>query len=280
MNQEFAFLREPNARARRTRIMMFRHWACSLTLVATIADAAPATKGLFLVGGSVKENDPPVLALGSDDPSTATAATLGNLGLEVISSGEIVMAVNDDVTSLPGMNSTNVINAESLSVGGVSQWALWDFDSFDTPATGMWSTNDRSVCGTPNDLFLGGHCHFGSTTTTRTYENLPPHRQVRIRARVHFFDDWNGESVAIQVDGRTVWARAHSWCPGFLKWMCLKYGVDSCGRDTPDQLSSKAEATVAHTGSTMKLSFGSNLAVGSDACRASWGVDDVSIEVA
>jgi len=220
-----------------------------------------------------------VLAFGSD-PNLAVVATLGEKGLEIIESNQIAMTVDDVASMLPFVNATNVIHAESMSVGGVAQWALWDLDTFDTPLTGLWSTNDRSVCGTPGDLFLGGHCRFGGTTTTRIYENLPPHRKVRIRARVHFFDDWDGESLAIHLDGTTVWSRSHKWCPGFLKWMCLKYGVDSCGRDTPDQLSTKAEIAIPHSSSRLKLAFGSNFPVGSDACRASWGVDDVSIELA
>jgi len=240
--------------------------------------AAPGTKGLFLVGGSTSERDPPVLAFGPEEQATAVTS-LGD-GLQVVRQGMTEMIISPEVVQLPAIQATDAIEVEALSVGGAPQFALWDLDTFDSPTTGMWSANDRSVCGVPGDLFLGGHCRFGATTTARVYNNLPPHKRLRIQARFHFFDDWNGEAVAMQVDNSTVWSHSHSWCPGFLNWICEKYGVDSCGRDTPDTLSLKAEVTMTHTSPTLKLAFGSNLAAGSDSCRVSWGVDDVSVELA
>lgn len=265
---------------------MILMWSCALHLLIPGGDAAVGTSGLYLVGGSTAEQDPPVLQFQTEH--AALAVTLGKAGLEVLredaTRGEqtaSTAALDLEDTALPGVRVTSEMLAESMSVGGVPQWTLWDLDTFENSegVGGQWSANDRSTCGAPGDLFLGGHCRFSSTVTSRTYSQMPPHTRVRIRARVHFFDNWEGEAVAMQVDGATVWAKAHSWCPGFLKWMCLKYGLDSCGRDTPDKLSHKAEVTVSHSSPDMHLAFGSNLAVGSDACHASWGVDDVSVEL-
>merc|ERR1719167_2140676 len=128
------------------------------------------------------------------------------------------------------------------------------------------------------DTFLGGHCEFAASRTMRRYRKLPPHSRVRIRARVHFFDEWHGENIEMQVDGKAVWAETHSWCPGFLTWKCLKFGVNVCGQEKPDRLSVKAEATLQHSAYFLDVAFTSNLASGADACHASWGIDDVSIE--
>jgi len=255
-------------------------WLPALLLAVLVApcSAVPGTKGLFLVGGSKSDRDPPVLAFGPDDLSSTKVILNG--GVQVGREGMTEMVINADAVQLPVVHTSGNIVADSISVGGLRQWSLWDFDTFDTATSALWSANDRSVCGAPGDVFLGGHCKFGATTTFRQYHQLPPHKRVRVQARFHFFDDWKGEQVAMQVDNSTVWSHSHNWCPGFLNWICVKYGVNSCGRDTPDTLSVKAEVTMPHTSSTLKLAFASNLPVGSDACRVSWGVDDVSIELA
>jgi len=243
--------------------------------------AAGAPSGMFLLGGSGFPGEPPVLSFGAD-PATAAALTTAAAdtgALEVRRAGARQLAFGDKVAELPDTVSTGEVMTESISVGGVPQWYLWDLDTFDTVGTGQWTLNSRSVCGAPNDLFLGGHCRLGAASTARRYELLPPHTRVRIRARVHYFDEWHGEDVAMQVDGATVWAQAHEWCPGFLTWMCIKYGVDSCGGDTPDRLSVKVETILPHAASTLELAFTSSLPTGTDSCRVSWGVDDVSVEL-
>mmetsp|Transcript_113268 Transcript_113268/g.283708 ORF Transcript_113268/g.283708 Transcript_113268/m.283708 type:complete len:296 (-) Transcript_113268:41-928(-) len=236
--------------------------------------------GLFLVGSSGFPGEPPVLSFGRD-PATAVALTIGadGDGLEVRRAGAKQLSISEGVSELQRTVSAGEVMTESISVGGVPQWFLWDLDTFDTAGTGQWTMNARSVCGAPNDLFLGGHCRLGAASTARRYENLPPHTRVRVRARVHYFDEWQGEDVAMQVDGNSVWAQAHDWCPGFLTWMCIKYGVDACGGDTPDRLSVKVEAILPHASSTLDLAFTSSLPSGTDSCRVSWGVDDISIEL-
>lgn len=270
--------------SRRSRRLWLGAWPPSplMVLLRTALlnpqQASCGTSGLFLVGGSVYKDDPPVLTFGSD-PSATMVLTLSSAGVTLARAGVTEAAFDGEVTRLPGTTVSTEVAAELAYADGTPQWALWDLDTFDSAATGQWSVNDRSACGAPNDLFLGGHCKFGATRTERVYTQLPPHSRVRIHARVHFFDDWQGEAVAIQVDGQTVWARSHKWCSGFLQWMCLKYGVDSCGRDTPDQLSLKAEATLQHSSPSLRLAFHSDLPEGADACGVSWGVDDVSVEL-
>lgn len=236
--------------------------------------------GISLRGGGYGDGSVPAVGFGPvADVATIVATDLQSTALEVKRQGETAVAFGTQLTKLPRTVTSGGFDvAGEVAARGAPQWTLWDLDTFDTPSTGMWSLNDRGFCSSPEDHFLGGHCRFGATTTKRTY-SLPAHSRVKISARVHFIDKWEGESVSLLVHGQPVWSESHHWCPGFLKWMCEKYGIDTCGRNNPDRLSVKAEAIVAHSGPSLDIEFTSSLPAGTDACYQSWGVDDVSIEL-
>jgi len=233
--------------------------------------------GLSLVGNE-QVGTPPFVTFGSD-PAAATTVTARGDVLEVRRGGSAHITLSSEVTRLPETTADGVFTATGLSANQVPQWSLWDLDTFDAVDSNQWSLNDHGFCGSPQDSFLGGHCKFAASKTARRYTTLPPHTRVRITARIHFIDQWNDESVFMMVDGNPVWAESHNWCPGFLKWMCMKYGLDSCGRDTPDRLSVHAQATLSHSTPVLDLSFGSSLPEGTDPCYTSWAIDDVSVEL-
>lgn len=169
--------------------------------------------------------------------------------------------------------------ASAISAGSVAQWRLWDHESFDANDSNEWSLASRGVCGGNPDVFLGGPCALGAGETTRTYSAIPPHSRLRISARLHMFDNWQGESVFMKTDGQVCWTKAHTWCDRVFSFTCTKYGLDACGQETPDRLSVPVKVDMAHTAETLELTFGSTLASGSDACAASWGLDDIEIEL-
>jgi hypothetical protein len=248
-------------------------WETALIFFAVHLDvcAGKATSaGVWTKGNGA---GPPVLAFGENASITNVggALTLQNAGSTFSISPAVAQAQNLKITSPASF--------VSISSGGQAQFALFDHDSFDAVDSNQWSMNDHSFCGASRDLFLGGHCRFGATTTTRTYANLPPHSKLKVTARVHYFDQWEGENVNMAIDNQQVWSQEHHWCPEFLKWMCRKYGMDSCGRDEPDRLSVKAEANIAHSAPTLTLSFSSSLPQGTDPCYTSWGIDDVAVHV-
>mmetsp|Transcript_125700 Transcript_125700/g.268209 ORF Transcript_125700/g.268209 Transcript_125700/m.268209 type:complete len:279 (-) Transcript_125700:46-882(-) len=262
-------------------------WCSAQTSGGTLTLGAPPVNGgtrassLALIGdGQAGSGGATVLAFGVGSAADA-ALGLAAEGLEVLREGAGQVALSAESARLPVTALTGELAvAASPSVGGVRQWALWELETFDTEAdSGQWSLNDHGFCGAPTDQFLGGHCRFAAATTTRRYSDLPAHSKVRVRARIHFIDDWQGDSVMMQVNGQTVWAQAHEWCPSFLKWMCTKYGVDTCGRGTPDRLSVGAEATLEHSSGTLEVAFASTLPHGTDACQTSWGVDDIAVEL-
>lgn len=257
------------------------------TLLVAFSAAVPKVftskaPGLALVG-DVHRGEDPTLAFGADVATSvvikAGKSAENSAELEMRRGGTSQVSFSREAALLPHTDMAGELSIAELAVGSVRQWSLWDLDTFDTVDSGTWSINDHSFCSSPNDQFLGGHCRLGAAMTSRRYTALPPHTRVRIRARVHFFDDWQGETVALRLDGNTVWAQSHEWCPGFQKWMCTKYGVNTCGEDTPDRLSVKAEASVKHSLPTLDIAFTSSLPMGTDACKTSWGVDDVSVEL-
>lgn len=242
-----------------------------------------STPAIFLTGTEAAQ-EAPRLEFGQDPANSVVISEgVGKLQVNRGGVGQISLAESDVLLPTVQLRGDTQLEANSLSLRGVPQWALFDLETFDVsddPMTNsnLWSINDKGFCSTPGDEFLGGHCRFAATTTTRRY-NLPPHSRVRISARVHFIDNWLGESVMMQAHGQTVWSQAHNWCPGILKWMCTEYGISSCGSDTPDRLSVHVEATIQHTAPTLDLTFTSSLPLGTDPCKTSWGVDDVSIEL-
>jgi hypothetical protein len=237
------------------------------------------------IKGSPQEFQPPTLQFGKD-PASAIVISEGAGQLQVKRNGEAHVTISGDGIVLPEvtLDGDTQLEAASLSLRGVPQWSLFSLETFEPYVDGVaadpnpWSVNDRTFCSTQGDEFLGGYCKFAATATTRRYQ-LPPHTKVRISGRVHYLDAWLGESVLMQANGETVWAQAHNWCPGILKWMCTEYGISTCGSDTPDRLSVHVEATIQHTAPTLDLTFTSSLPLGTDPCKTSWGVDDVSIEL-
>jgi hypothetical protein len=228
-----------------------------------------ASTGLLLKGNAA---EPPILALGT------TSITYEGGALNFKNAGSTA-SISPGMTTAQVLNIGGNASLMSITAGGQAQFALFDHDSFDAVDSNQWSMNDHSFCGASRDLFLGGHCRFAATTTSRTYANLPAHSKIKVTARVHYFDQWEGESIVMAAENKPVWSQDHHWCPEFLKWMCRKYGMDSCGRDEPDRLSVKAEATFVHNAPTLTLAFSSSLPQGTDPCYTSWGVDDVAVHV-
>mmetsp|Transcript_45611 Transcript_45611/g.105862 ORF Transcript_45611/g.105862 Transcript_45611/m.105862 type:complete len:270 (-) Transcript_45611:13-822(-) len=253
---------------------------CLLTLLcSTIPVVTGRISGLQL-RGDASVNLLPQAAFGADD-ANATSIVLKQGSLEVLRGGHThQMLLSDEVISLPNVQANGELGMQKLFLDGMPQWGLWSLETFDGDEDAAeWSMTDRGFCGTAHDSFLGGHCRFGASTTARRYANLPSHTKARIRARVHFIDNWNGESVLLVADESPVWSHSHSWCPLFLEWMCTKHGIDSCGRDTPDLLSVRAEVLLDHNASSLDVAFTSSLPHGTDACFTSWAVDDVSLEL-
>lgn len=99
-----------------------------------------------------------------------------------------------------------------------------------------------SNCGRATDHFLGGPCQLAEGRVKRFYLGIPEHKEIRITGRMHFFDDWNGETVTMTLDDKILWSEAYNWCPTLTDTACRKYRIDVCGQEYPDRLSASFHA--------------------------------------
>jgi len=115
------------------------------------------------------------------------------------------------------------------------QWILIYFDDFQGTSQG-WNKEKLSVCGSNDNMFLGGHCNFGGEEVFKIYKNLPPHNMIKITANFHFFDKWEGEEAYMSLDSIPVWTDTYQWCDKVMQWHCKKYSINACGAEFPDRL--------------------------------------------
>jgi len=147
------------------------------------------------------------------------------------------------------MNVTGTIRVRTpkLVLGGVTQWTLVASDDFGTPnlkARG-WSQDKRTDCGGSGDMFLGGYCNFGDMKVTRTFHRLPVHTAVRLTARFHFFDKWEGQYAYAMINDRVVWVQNHRHCNSIFQSHCK--GISVCGDDAySDRLSTLIDIVLPH----------------------------------
>jgi hypothetical protein len=162
--------------------------------------------------------------------------------------------------------------ATEVIIGGVKQWRLLYHDDFepDVENSDGWDVAARGICGPESkDWFLGGHCKTATENATKTYEKLPIHTQLRVKARVHFLDQWDGEMAFMKVDGQFMWADSAT---------SPKQGINICGSSASEaRLSVPVDITLTHSGPSATVSFGSTLQ--GDPCMHSWAVDDVVLYI-
>lgn len=84
--------------------------------------------------------------------------------------------------------------ATDVIVDGVRQWRMLSHEDFSNGADGWAPATATSACGSKDQL-LGGHCNLGRGEVSKRFEGLPAHTQIKLVARVHFLDSWNGEAV-------------------------------------------------------------------------------------
>jgi predicted RNA binding protein with dsRBD fold (UPF0201 family) len=206
-------------------------------------------------------------------------------------------------------------NGGVLRVAGTNQWAVYAHDDFTFNAQG-WKIKDaneqsdkkssapqgkgpvikktkkkavkrinpsskRSTCGTFQDVFLGGYCQLSHHRAFKTYNDLPPHKFLKVSVRVHFFDSWQGESLFIKVNGQVAYTEQHSFCSKAFSNLC--HGINVCGDNKyADRMSHLVEFIYPHSsestgGDSITVEVGSTLK--QQPCHASWGIDDVAISL-
>ena len=127
-------------------------------------------------------------------------------------------------------------NESSINFDGTDQWTMFVFEDFQGSAAG-WSKEKLSVCGTNDNMFLGGNCNFAGDDVSKKYINIPNHSMIRITANFHFFDKWEGEEAFMYLNNRPVWSDSYKWCDKVMLWYCKKFAINACGGEYPDRMS-------------------------------------------
>eukprot|EP00929_Paragymnodinium_shiwhaense_P121761 TRINITY_DN94129_c0_g1_i1.p1 TRINITY_DN94129_c0_g1~~TRINITY_DN94129_c0_g1_i1.p1 ORF type:complete len:321 (-),score=54.76 TRINITY_DN94129_c0_g1_i1:81-1043(-) len=164
--------------------------------------------------------------------------------------------------------------AGSVAIRGVKQWELVRQEDFSQSGFG-WSKADVTHCGGVN--MLGGFCKLSKGEVNKTFNGLPPHKQLRVVATYHFIDRWVGETgymkLDIGQDGLPVvlWSEQHTQSMS-------KNGLSVCGQSaTPEgKFSAGIDVVIEHTKPAFQLIFGSTME-DSDPCDESWGVSGIEI---
>eukprot|EP00164_Ancoracysta_twista_P004465 GFYU01006023.1.p1 GENE.GFYU01006023.1~~GFYU01006023.1.p1 ORF type:complete len:550 (-),score=195.81 GFYU01006023.1:138-1787(-) len=177
------------------------------------------------------------------------------------------MSVNSHLKSSQRIQAAS-LHGDHLHIDDVKQWQLVAFDSFDEThsAKSGWSPEPQfSTCGNPRDHFMSGS---PQSKFEKMFENLPPHSQLKMTARYHFIDQWDGEVAFAQLNGETQWMEP-------LK--SKAHGLNVCGSQYPEsKLSAPVEAVIPHSENSVRVGFGSTLPA---EANGAWGVDDVMVYV-
>jgi hypothetical protein len=217
------------------------------------------------------------LMVGQDVSATRVKAAL--ITADVVETGTLSPKAGDtiiiegdlELSGATAQAGTSFLQAQEFIVGGNKQWRLIGHENFEKEVKG-WNVDETSTCGT-SDVFLGGHCKqtVMAKGAKKVFDNLPKHTEIRVKARVHFLDKWSvGDTAFAKVDGEYRWVDTPGANTG---------KINVCGSDAPEAaLSQLVDIVMAHTASEVTVDFGALMSE-TDACRQSWGVDDVEIYV-
>jgi len=260
-----------------------------LLLVACIcANAQVAQQGYgnvtilgdFTISGSLRTNSIRSKALVVDGSVsvthgvTADSITLGTASVTIlqtmsISSPTGVVIVNGSLASDSSISSSGAMSAYAFIQNDVRQWAVTHHEDFEQDVAG-WSSNAVGSCDGV-DHHPGGHCNNVNGELKKTFANLGEHTYVRVQARYHFLDSWEGETAFAKIGDRVVWTDTND-----IRGMFDAKSI--CGGDHPDtKFSVPIDVTIRHTGDSVDVSFGSTL--DENPCNESFGIDDVMISV-
>ena len=200
---------------------------------------------------------------------TADVVQTGTLspkaGDTIIIEGDLELSGSSDTKA----NGVSFLEAQELVLGGTKQWRIVAHDTFNQDTKGWVFQKHRRAARPTYSL---GSCQqtVAKKGAEKIYTNLPAHTEIRLKARFHFLDKW--------VDGDTAYAKIND------EYAWLDTGANAgkinvCGDAHPEAgLSQLLDVVQTHSSDTVKINFGAFMS-DKDACKQSWGVDDVEIFV-
>lgn len=184
-----------------------------------------------------------------------------------------------DALNVNKFDSSSLMNESTgaFEVGGANQWVLLEHDVIGaTDNIKGWSSDKRIECFVAGITLVGP---FGTELITRSYTDLPPHSEIRIRANFHFVDGWLGETgfmkASVGTDGRLVYI----WSDQHAQDMAPN-GYDMCGRvEVPEgKFYVPIDAVVPHNSDEFTIAFGSTMDVNNPS-GAFWGISGVELYI-
>lgn len=162
-----------------------------------------------------------------------------------------------------------------LKIRGIKQWKLFLEEDYSEDKAKGWTKNVITECG--GIRMLGGYCQFGGGEFKKSFENLPPHNQIRIQATYHFIDAWDNEAGYMKVNNGRNNDLTYTWIERYSAFVGSN-GINVCGGRWPEgKLSSPIDVVLPHKNSNITIAFGSTIE--QDPCDESFGVSGVRIYV-
>ena len=120
-----------------------------------------------------------ILGTPNDFFSFVIAGNTNNLELNHNEENILIFNKNNEIEIFPKIITLNngMDFSGNLKIRGVNQWKLFKEEDFSYEAKG-WSNNTVSSCAGIN--MMGGYCKFASGETWKLFENIPPHKQIKI----------------------------------------------------------------------------------------------------
>lgn len=242
-------------------------------------------------------NSTEVAASGAASFSRMITAPEGKL----TASGKIV-STNEGKVTVQNKNQWRMVVEEDFVKGSVLDWQRESGGS-NVSVSDQVTTCAKHPHG-DSDFFLGA---FSNVRVMKTFQ-LPFHESIRVTARVHFLDKWEGQVMYMKTNNGVKWSKAHKWCNEFPEKKCQPTTViengalDTCGDPNfSDTLSVPVDVSFpAYLGSkSLTVEFGGLLTDGTTCkaksdceknsfecidgqcvnTKATWGIDDVRIYV-
>ena len=197
-----------------------------------------------------------------------------------------VLTVNPDGDVVA---KTKVLAAGSLSsdkgliVNDVPQWTLAFAEDFSTSDGKFVSDNAEFAHGVTkckNGLYmLGGFKSLSMQTVKKTYQDLPKHDRLMIRATYHFIDQWGGETGFMQMSVGKNSKMEYAWTETYDE-SDYTHTVDVCGSEVGEgRFSSPVEVSVPHTADVVTVAFGSTISATPAGSSGFYGVSSVEVYV-
>jgi len=217
------------------------------------------------------------IAIGNGDAFAIALKETGNFEIQHQGRPAFVVTNEGNVEIYGKVKTKGTVRIDNkMTFMGVNQWLLAAYDDFSATGSEGWSNTTTTSCGNENKKLLGGFGAFAGGEVHKSYHNLPPHSQIRLKANYHFIDGWTGETAYAKIDHKVMWTDLHDH-------MTSKAGIQVCGGPVPeDKFTVPVDVVMPHDCTeegvcSLQVAFGSTLSA--SATEASWGLSDVQIYV-